>query len=207
MTTRIFRVHSDFNVDRDGSFTETFTIDKSKPNHDGSFDYNIVTVLCTDVAESPLEHDYLTVVITRNTYEECIRAFEELCTQGALKEIHFMKYTLFSGGVEVILPPPHKIANKALISLKRLKKEEIQKLTFHEFCNYVNHCAYRFNLPPLFAFYPDALFGKEKWHVAKNNKVLESTQDCLDVIKETEKQNLEYRGFLDSWNIVAFQIA
>ena len=45
MTTRIFRVHSDFNVDRDGSFTETFTIDKSKPNHDGSFDYNIVTVL------------------------------------------------------------------------------------------------------------------------------------------------------------------
>lgn len=45
MTTRIFRVHSDFNVDRDGSFTETFTIDKSKPNHDGSFDYNIVTYL------------------------------------------------------------------------------------------------------------------------------------------------------------------
>ena len=124
MTTRIFRVHSDFNVDRDGSFTETFTIDKSKPNHDGSFDYNIVTVLCTDVAESPLEHDYLTVVITRNTFEECIRAFEALCTQGALKEIRFRKYTLFSGGKELTISnPPYALTNKGLITFKRLKKE------------------------------------------------------------------------------------
>lgn len=198
MTTKIFRVHSDFNVDRDGSFTETFTIDKSKPNHDGSFDYNIVTVLCTDVAESLLEHDYLTVVITRNTFEECIRAFEELCTQGALKEIRFRKYTLFSGGKEInISNPPYAITNKGLISLKLLKREEVQKLTLYAFCNYANQLAFRVNLAPLFAIYPDVPFGKEKWHAVKSNKVMESTQDCLEAIKETGKQNLEYRSFLD----------
>lgn len=28
-------------------------------------------------------------------------------------------------------------------------------------------------------------------------KVMESTQDCLEAIKETGKQNLEYRSFLN----------
>lgn len=198
MTTRIFKVYGYHNVDLDGSFTETFTIDKSKTNSDGSYDYNIVTVLCTDVAPCRLDHNYLTVVITRNTFEECITAFEELCTQGPLKDLHFWKYMIISGGAEGQILNPHKATNKCLISLKRLKKEEIKKLFMSDFCCYANQWALRFNLAPLFAIYPDAPFGKEKWHVIKNSKVLESTEECLEVIKETEKQDLTYRGFLDN---------
>lgn len=198
MTTRIFKVYGYHNVDLDGSFTETFTIDKSKPNNDSSYDYNIMTVLCTDVATSRLDHNYLTVVITRNTFEECVASFEELCTQGALKDLHIWKYMIFSGGVEgEILNPPYAITNKGLISLKLLKREEVQKLTLYAFCNYANQLAFRVNLAPLFAIYPDVPFGKEKWHAVKSNKVMESTQDCLEAIKETGKQNLEYRSFLN----------
>lgn len=93
-----------------------------------------MTVLCTDVAAFRLDHNYLTVVITRNTFEECVASFEELCTQGALKDLHIWKCMIFSGGVEAeILHSPYKITNKGLISLKSLKKEEIKKFNMPVF--------------------------------------------------------------------------
>lgn len=176
MTTRIFKVYGYHNVDLDGSFTETFTIDKSKTNSDGSYDYNIVTVLCTDVAPCRLDHNYLTVVITRNTFEECITAFEELCTQGPLKDLHFWKYMIISGGAEGQILNPHKATNKCLISLKRLKKEEIKKLFMSDFCCYANQWALRFNL----AHY---LLSIQMLHLVKKNGTLLKTAKYLKVQK------------------------
>lgn len=166
------------------SFRNSYTEDFSEYIQDGTFDLRLINVLCEDVANS---HEYVTVVISRNTARECFEEIQGQCTDGIFEEQNIGKVTVMSGGLECLFAQDvykgSLYKNHKFDDLPKEKLIDINPdtcLSLDELCEYSNNHCILHDLEPVFDY--DQL--NDEWITRKSGAPFNCDDAYLDLMLE-----------------------
>lgn len=178
------------------SFRNSYTEDFSGFIQDGTFDLRLINVLCADVTGY---HEFVTVVITRNTALECFEEIHGQCLGGIFEEQNLGKVTVMSGGLECLfaqdiykgsLYGDHKFDDLPKERLIDINSDTC--LSLDELCEYSNNHCILHDLEPVFEY--DQL--DDEWITRKSGAHLYCDDDYLDLMLEMNAGKGKSNGYL-----------